>query len=295
MPIDKLSICRSTRKFASEAFLKSLKSLLNRKSSISEKDLAEEWLSQLRTNSKIFPEGWFIPPPHGITVLFGTDKRVERVCPKTIRLEEFWPRNNIYLDKNNGIALVYTSPVDKKTGIIGDFGMAIYFGKDKRIQKYLKNCLKINKEIFSQVKAGKEFSEVSNYANKILDNYGFENGVLSLSDPAKTNIGHTIPFSYENMTSEEKKVLDNGDKDWETTKNMIAKKRKFVSSIESFKITKGMGFTLEPRPYITSDNKIPRVWYHAIVLIKENGEKELLTNFDEIFKFTRMDDILNNL
>lgn len=169
MSKDELSICKSTREFASRAFSNSLKKLLIKKTSISEKDLAEEWLYQLRTNSKIFPEGWFIPPPHGITVLFGNDKRVERVCPKTIRLEEFWPRDYIYLDKNNGIALVYASPVDKKTGIIGDFGMAIYFGKDKRIQKYLKNCLKINKEIFNQIKAGKKFSEVSNSANKILD------------------------------------------------------------------------------------------------------------------------------
>lgn len=52
---------------------------------------------------------------------------------KSLRPVEMHPRNDIMLNKQTGIIYVYASPVDKKTGMIGDWGMTIYFGRDPEI------------------------------------------------------------------------------------------------------------------------------------------------------------------
>ena len=289
MLLNKLDICRSTRKFASRAFLETLKTLLSKNHPFSEKDLSDKWLSELRKNPQIFPDGWYIPPPHGMTVLFGTERDTQRVSPGVIRKEEYWPRDDIFLDLKNGIALVYASPVDRASGIIGDFGLAIYFGTNKRIQNHLKTCLNIDKKIFSSLKIGMKFSEINLFAYKLLIEIGLTSDAVSLSDPTGTNIGHTVPFSYEDMTIEERQILDSGVNDWEKTKDMIAKKRKFVNRSENLKITGSIAFTIEPRPYTKNDPEIPNVWIHTIALFKQNGEKELLTDFEEIFRLAKMD------
>lgn len=292
MLVSKLDVCKRTRKFASGAFLEALKTLLSQNCPFSEKDLSDKWLLGLRKNPQIFPDGWFIPPPHGITVLFGTDKDIKRVSPGVIRKEAYWPRDDIFLDLTNGIALVYASPVDRISGIIGDFGLAIYFGTNKRIQKHLRTCLNIDKEIFSSLKIGMKFSEINLFAYKLLTEMGLTSDAASLSDPTGTNIGHTVPFSYEDMTIEERQILDSGVNDWEKTKDMIAKKRKFVNRSENLKITGSIAFTIEPRPYTKNDLEIPNVWIHTIALFKQNGEKELLTDFEEIFRLVKMDYML---
>src|SRR5436309_1790576 len=113
--LNKLEVCKQTRKIAANSLYNALSSLLNAKQSISEVLLRDVWLTEMRKNKNIFQDGWYDPPPHGIIVLFGDDKNVERVNFKSVRPEKFWPRENIFLDKKNGIAFLYASPVDKKT------------------------------------------------------------------------------------------------------------------------------------------------------------------------------------
>lgn len=284
---DKLAACKLTRKIAARSLVKVLKDLLPKNQPISEVNLRDKLLEELREHKTIFPDGWYIPPPHGVTVLFGTDKNIERVNPKSLRLEEFWPRQDICLNKKEGIAFLYASPVDKKTGIIGDFGLTLYFGKNKKIQNHLKNCLKINQEIFNFATIGIRFSKLYAFTKNLLKSKGFVSDLLSVSDPTKTNIGHTIPAVLEDWSGNELKIFK--QKKWNKILNVISKKRVFINSAENLGIKNGMAFTIEPRPQIVGNYQIPAVYFHTIAIFRENGEKELLTDFDEIFRLVGMD------
>ena len=284
--MNKLLVCKETREIAAKSLAIVLKRLLDLNEPISESMLRDNWLDEVRKNNSVFPDGWYEPPPHGMGVLFGSEKDINRISPSSLRLEEFWPRNDIILDRENGIIFVYMSLIDKNTGIIGDFGLTLYLGKNEIVQNHLKKCLQINKEIFEQLKVGMEFKEINMLAFELLKNKGLSSNLSSPSDPTGTNIGHTIPASYEDWENW------NCTDEWQKIKDMISKKRKFVNSLESLKIRNGMAFTIEPRPFVVDNPTIPKVWFHTIAVFKENGEKELLTNFDELFKLTGMDYIM---
>lgn len=288
-PDEKIAICKTTRKIASDSLHKTLQKVLSSKQSISELAFANLWLSELRKYKTIFPEGWYTPPPHGIGVLFGTPDKNSRVNYKTLRAEDMWPKETIFLNDTNNTAYLFVSPVDKKTGIIGDFGMTIYVGTDKKIQNHFKTCLQINKEVFGFIQPGMMFSHVYNLAEDVFKKHNVTNEVTSVTDPTGKDIGHTIPSSDNDWSGEELTIIKSPITPWETIKNMISKKRIFINSDERTKCKNGMAFTLEPRLTNRKDQNIPMASFHTIVLIKENGEKELATGFDEIFELVGMD------
>ena len=70
---------------------------------------------------------------------------------------------------------------------------------------------------------------------------------------------------------------------------MISEKRIYVRASEEQQVKKGMAFTIEPRPRAVNKTKIPMVSLHSICAIHENGEKELITGFDELFNLAGME------
>lgn len=288
--MDKLEICKQTRKFAADSLHKVLKKLLESNEPISEMMLRDAWLAEMRENKNIFPDGWYTPPPHGMIILFATDKDTERFNYKNARNEVTWPKNDIFLDKKNGVIFCYASPVDKKTGMIGDFGITLYFGDNDEIKQLTKDCLYLDKEIFDYAQIGIKISEVAVFAEKRIHAYEMTNEIISITDKFATNIGHGIPTSNENWNAEEKQILQEGDTDWESTKDMISKKRFFVNNNESLVIKPQIAFTIEPRPKVVNKPHLPSsICYHTIALFKESGEKELLTDFDDLFTLVGMD------
>ena len=281
-PNKKLQVCKETRKIATDALAKALRKSL-RKNRISEKEFRDLWLGELRKNPKIFPNGWYIPPPNGLIILFATVKNPKRVLYPNMRLEETWPRDDVYLDKTDGILAFYGSPVDKESGIIGDTEVMIYLGNNKEVIKTLKTCIEINREIFEFVRVGEQFSDVTKFANKLITSRGFTNNILSTSDPQSVNIGHTIPATYEDWTSDERDMLKGGENEWGKVCQLISKKRIFVNEAEDFKIEAPMAFTIEPRLRLKNRPDLPSAWSHSIALFNRNGAKELLFGFEEIY------------
>lgn len=282
----KLKICKQTRKIASDTLLVTLKKLLSSSKPISEVLFRDTWLLELRKHKQIFPDGWYMPPPHGMGVLFGNYNRTGRTNYRNLREKEYLPRNNIFLNNENELAYVYASPVDKKTGTIGDFGMTFYFGKNKFVQTHLKQCLDIDKEIFQKINVGMHFSEIYNVAEKIFNKYRLSNEIISKTDSAVFNIGHTVP-NFDELSIEEKKFIEKVN--WKEIKNAISKKRKFVNSKEQEKFQGKTVITIEPRLTSLKNPNIPMSSYHVIIAAKENGEKKLLTDFEKIFKYIGMD------
>lgn len=286
----KLQICKQTRKIASDSLAKTLKELLGKNEPISEKLFADKWLENLRKHSEIFPEGWYIPPPHGIGVLFSEESDPGRVSYKSLRSKDKWPSGDVILDPENGLAYFYASPVNKEFGIIGDFGVSLCFGNNEKIKDHLRLCYEITKKVFDFIEIGMRFSDIAKYSNNLCAENNLINTIVSSTDPTGTNIGHTIPAISEDWTAEERKVFDNGE--WEEVCKLISGKRIFVNEIEQTKVKPGMAITIEPRPINPADKSLPMVGFHTIALFYEGGKKELLNEFREISRLVEMDYLL---
>ena len=189
---------------------------------------------------------------------------------------------------------VYASPVDRETGMIGDFGMTLYFGDNPDVVNHLKLCLQLDRELYNHIKIGMPFKEIYNYAQRLWHDYGFVNEIVSTSDPTGTNLGHTIPASYEDWTPHELNLLQQGNANYESLKNMISKKRKFINSIETLPVQAGMAFTNEARPTVKDHPDIPMVSFHTIIMVKPDGSMEFITQFEDIFKLVGMNYMLKN-
>lgn len=286
-PDKKLEICKNTREIAANTLYTVLSTVLKSNKKISEAKFRDLWLKELQKHPAILSSGWYDPPPHGLIVLFGTDANPARLDFTSVRSQEWWPRDDVFLDKKSGVLFLYASPVDKQTGIIGDFELTLYLGSKTDIQNHLNQNLTIIQQIVSFIDVGKSFADITVFANISLEKNGLTNNIISTSDPTAVNIGHSIPFSCEEPTQDEIRVLREANT--KTVANMISNKRVFVNNAEQFMVRPGMAFTIEPRSKVKRKPHICLAGYHTIVLIKENGEKELLTNFDKLFQLTKMD------
>lgn len=287
--MDKLEICKQTRKIAAEALYKTLKKLFRSKKPISEVMFRDAWLMEMRKNKNIFPDGWYDPPPHGMGVLFATGSDYKRIKFQSLRIKDYWPRKDVFLNKENGYLLFYCSPVNKQGFIIGDFGISIYLGSDKKIQQALRKELQIITKIYNFAKIGMTMADIGKYSKKIIRQSNFSNEWwVSLTDATGTNYGHTIPATDIEWSDEEWKIL-NSKRGWQTKLNVISRKRRFLNSFETTIIKPSLAFTIEPRAIKNNEPKIPILYFHTITMFDKNGEKELLTNFDKIFKLCGMD------
>ncbi len=282
----KLNTLKTTRKIASETLFLALRDLLSKDKPISEIDLRDRWLEELRKHKAIYPDGWYITPAFGTVVIFATDKDGNKSRLNYESFRKVCLRNDIFLDRKRGLVYVYASPVDRKTGIIGDFGITIYFGSNKAIIKNLKRTLKLNQSIFSSVKVRSSFSNIFSNATVLMKNMGFVNKATSVTNAGKANIGHSVPF----LNNKEWKNIKS--KSWEEIKDFLSLKRVFVNSQEQTLLMPGMVITIEPEVRVKKHPQIPILSYHTIGLFGEDGNKKLLTNFEEIFNLAKMDYML---
>lgn len=287
---EKLEACKEKRRFVSDCLYKVLKGAIEKNAPLSEAELKEEWLKEMRKNKTIFEDGWYMSPPHGVSVLFGTEKEHERnrINYKSIRPEEKWSRKDVFLDKKSGFVFAYASPVDKETGIIGDFCITLYFGKDPGIIDHLKSSYALCGQVFEEVKVGMQLKEIYSIAGDFIAKEGFVQDVQTITDKkGASNIGHTIPASYEEWKKDEWETICFGE--WGKAKDVISKKRRFINNIEELKVKNGFALVIEIRPINPNNLEIPMPTNHAICLIHKNGSKELLTNHCDLFKLAGMD------
>lgn len=290
--MDKLTVCQSTRDLAARAAYKALDKLLKDDDVISELGFREAWLNELRKSKELFPDGWYMPPPHGMGVLFATDLNSERIKFDSLRNKKYWPRKDVYLDREKGLVVLYVSPVDKKSFIIGDFGLTLYFGDQKDMKKSFKKYLGLINDVFDHARLGMSFSELNLYSQKIFEKGGFSNHwVMSKTDPTGTNYGHTAPSTDIDWTQTERAKL-RGKNSWEQKTKIISNKRKFLNETEDTFVKPGIVFTLEPRLVDKRNVDSPDIYFHTIIAFDKKGKKKLLTGFDRLFKLAGMDYML---
>lgn len=261
-----------TRKTGADVFVKALTNV----DGLSELEIKEKIVAEIKKHDEIFPEGWYNPPPAGIAVLLGKD----RLQYDSLRNENFWPQNNIFLEKET-VGLIYFSPIDRSTGMIGDIGFTIYRGVDEKIKKHLKNTYKVIRSIAEYTKVGMEFSEICSFALNLYKNKFKTTKWVTISSPNFTiNLGHSIPGSFE-----ENFTFGNT---YEEIKDSIRTKRVDVNNEEHFKIPETCAFTIESRLEDLNNPAMPSAYFHFIVCFNK-GEKTILENYDKIFSAIGME------
>jgi hypothetical protein len=267
---------KKTRKNASDVLATVLKDVEGK----SEMAIRDEILTALKKDSEIYPTGWYDPPTGGAAVLFGSAP-YERLQFATLRNPESWPSKSVFGDESVGT--IYVSPVERKAKMIGDIGLSIYKGENETIRRHLKDSRDLVLAAAEKAKVGMRFSHLHATSMKLFnDNGGKVIGWITTNhDPMKTNLGHTVPGSYEKLPF---------GPTFETVRETIRSKRVYINEIEEFEIPETCAFTLEAR-LTDASLELPNVFFHVIVTFSE-GEKAVLTNFNEIFTAVGMNYML---
>ncbi len=255
---------------------------------LSEKALTDLGLSRIRQDINLYEDGWYVPPPHGIITIFGKKSNgYARVNQPSFRPESQWPKSDLYYDPED-IVLFYASPIDRKTGLIGDFGLSLYGGSDKAVKDHFETVLKATLHIAAHARPGMSFCELYEFAMDHGKSQGFQNNIESSADKTGTNIGHTIPGSF--ATDPACNAIAQA-KTYDEVKDAIRANRVFVNGASEQTIEPDMAFTIEPR---FSTDTMPNTMFH-MTMIFEGRQKRICHGFRPIMERAGMDYLLKLL
>ena len=243
----------------------------------SEKEICEEIVHEQSTDSELLPLGWYDPPPAGVSVLIGKD----RMGYDSIRKPEYWPRTDVRYTKDVP-AMIYLSPVDRTTQMIGDFGLTIYQGSDSVLQQHFKRGLAAILEIAEHSQVGVSFADLHATGLAVISSHGFVQARMSLISQSlggDENLGHTVPWSDGEPAPGELPI--------EQLREKIRVARYFINSSEQYRIPETCAFTVESRLIDPKKPDLPNIFFHVIVTFSR-GEKKILSNFTDIFKSSKM-------
>ena len=259
-----------TRKTAEEIVFKCLEKLNN----LSEIELRDKLLTETKNHSELFSSGWYDPPQYGISVLFA-QMPFKRLGFNSMRNPVYFPSENFHFQKETA-AIIYLSPVDRESGMIGDFAFTIYNGNNEEIKQHTKNCYKAILKMALHAEVGMKFSDLYNFSmNLVKGEFKTIGEMTTNSDPnLGINLGHTIPGSFE-------KDFIFGDS-FEEIKDIIRTKRIYINEVENFVIPETCAFTVEARLEDFKKPELPKVYFHFIICFNK-GKKIILEGYDKIF------------
>jgi hypothetical protein len=251
----------------------------------SEVALRDAWHERLVENPVTCPEGWYIPPPHGIVLAVGNPPLFNRVNTPTFRPEPTWPSPHHRLNRES-LLFVYSSRIHQVTGAIGDIGCSLYRGGSPAIQDHLSKIWDVTARIAEEVRLGIILSQLYSRAMNVISENKLTNNIYSAHDGDDTNIGHTIAWSNERIPPHERRVLAAGEA--EQVAQLVSNKRRFINRTESLEITEDLVLTIEPR---LSAPGLPPACFHVIVGF-ERGHRVVITEFEPLFDVFEMNYLL---
>lgn len=220
----------------------------------------------LRQNPEVTQEGWYSPPPNGIAVLAARPP-YSRLNYRSLRDPENWPSNNILTE--DSVITCYISPVHRNSLVIGDFGGTFYFGNDARLHRHIGRCELMVQELISIFHQGMTFDQIYRNAQEVFHNHKMTNQPAeSKTDPAGTNLGHTVPFAFPGeglrpeLSGENSKIISNS--------------RQFLSEGSSIRLPNQGCFIFEAQLRDNNNPTLPTILVHRIVKM-DYGTPAILT------------------
>lgn len=231
------------------------------KNNVSEKDFKELWQKNLIKEKDIIADGWYNPPPKGMSILFGN-----RVSFDSLRNTYNWANDTI-INWNENLLYAYCSPVDRGSGIIGDIAITLYFGDNKDITNHIKNCHDAVLEVFNQLNNVESSKELFDLSQRVFSKYKLKNCIISKTDNTPLDLGHTFPRL--NIPTLNNELTEN-------EKQEISKSRKFINENTDWKFTEGIQFTIEPQLISAEYQDLPQISQHY--LIQKTKDKFIICN-----------------
>jgi hypothetical protein len=279
---ERITIVQRTRTIAAAALAGALSHSVE---ASSERAIRDRWIQNMGKTGSLFPEGWYQPPPTGAAILIGhPEDGFARMNYDSLRTPAIWSRNDISL-RNDSLIYGYASPIDRGTGLIGDIGLTLYRGKDQSIWDHLSRCLEVTVRIASFAEVGMELRELFNYAQRQIELADLSNQTSSTKS-GMANIGHTIPWTYEEYPEEVKQRLILGNE--REIRDLISNARISINDSAAFRIQPTMALTVEPQ---IASASAPLCSYHVIVAFSE-AKKITSPSFESLFKAFEMDHYL---
>lgn len=180
------------RKVAFNALSYCIEKCFNKKR-VTEKAFSELWIKEVQQDNDIIENGWYCPPPMGIAVLSGSTKHPSRINYDSLRNPEFWPQDR-EINWSEDLFYVYYSPLSIKSNRPGDISVTLYFGKDARIREHFKKTHAVTLEILKGIEGCNSSANLFELYLNLLNEHSLLGCGLSSTDPALTNIGHTLPI-----------------------------------------------------------------------------------------------------
>ncbi|MDW5327855.1 M24 family metallopeptidase [Plantactinospora sp. KLBMP9567] len=251
-------------------------------SQVTEKGVCDRWSALLAADPRLLAEGWYQPPPNGVSALIGEGPDWARMSYVSLRHQQTWPRDDIQL-KPGSLMYAYASPVVADSFMIGDLGVTVYGGEDEQIWEHLSTCFEITAAVAAYAEVGMELRELYNFAAGLMEKAALVNETYSTTDVSGgVDIGHTLPWTYEEPTTEQLGELRSGD--FRRMAKAISMARLFHNAEERQKIEPTMAFTVEPR---MAGPDRPLASFHVLVSF-DQGVKRIHCDFAEIFSLFGM-------
>jgi hypothetical protein len=252
---------------------------------LTEREIASQLSTRFSQERDLAPSGWYDPPPGGIAVLIGRESDRNRLRFDTLRNKNYWPGDSIRLEPNSCIA-IYVSPFDWRRGILGDYGLTVHHGNDTKVLAHLRRCYQTICQAAEKIEQGMELREIYGVAKGLFKANGLNNNRTTTdTDPFGTNLGHTVPFTYEPPTRDEAVLISSRDQS--RMNDLIRQKRLFINGAEKFKIPANIALTFEARLDDDADTSLPNCFYHLLVTFID-GRRKIFADFEAAAKAVGM-------
>jgi hypothetical protein len=277
--VSRINSALATRAAASQAAARVLTAGID---GLSEVAFRDRWLHEMRENSDILPEGWYSPPPMGLSVLIADPPAFERLNFSSLRDTNYWPANERKAIEG-GAVFMYCGPVNRRTAMIGDFQLTLYRGSSNAMRDHVDRALAVTIEIAQRATVGMTLGELFQFAASRMSPAGLSNNTLSVTDKIdRMNIGHTVPWTYGAYDDRIWGAIAQGDAS--EVASIISESRIFLTADQSLAIPDDIAFTIEPQ---LSAPGLPKVSFHLMVAFR-GGQKTIACNFGHLFDLAGM-------
>lgn len=226
----------------------------------SEIDFRNEFLEIIKLDApELYEAGWYSPPPGGVSVIYGDNDNLSRISFETLRKEPYWPKPHTSQWCDNFLYF-YCSSVPIDGSEIGDFALTLYFGANKRLRQHYDNCLKATSDVLSVASTIHSSGALFVESQRIFEEYGLINSVVSYTDVTPLDLGHTFPaLNDKSEYRPEGRYLGKDQQEW------IRQARQFVNGVSDWEFRDGLQFSVEPQLRSIHDPDLPQITFHYLL------------------------------
>jgi hypothetical protein len=244
------------RRLAYETFRSTLLDLFGR-NGVTELRFRDEWLTRLNAQPDLTLSGWYEPPPFGMAVLSGRDDSEVPFGFASLRPSTYWPSERI-IDWNRGLIYAYCSPIHLMDRLPADFGVTLYFGKNRDVRRHFATGLSLTREIMREITPRTMSRSLFRQSETLFRKVGMRNNVASITDSVPVDLGHSLPLL-------DPTDLDSGRQLPDSTKRALRERRWFISESADWKVSSVVQFTIEPSLVSLTNPQLPQVSPHYVV------------------------------